>query len=130
MSETSFANMVAVVAKLRSPSGCPWDREQTLSTLHHCLTEELAEVKQAIDKADHANLREELGDMIFTLLMMVEIAAEKGLFDLESVLAEGTKKMVERHTWVFGSDKVSNAAEALELWQKNKAKNKERANQQ
>lgn len=122
--------MVAVVAKLRSPSGCPWDREQTLSTLHRCLTNELEEVKAAIDNNDTPNLREELGDMIFTLLMMVEIAAEKGLFDLESVLAEGTQKMVERHTWVFGSDKANNAAEALVLWQKNKAKSKERANQQ
>lgn len=122
MPHESFQNLLKIVSRLRAPDGCPWDRKQTISSLFECLQSELQEVKEAIEKNDNENLKEELGDLTFTILMMAEIASEKGDFNIKQILDESAKKLVERHTWVFGSDKVNSAEEALELWKKNKEK--------
>lgn len=89
-----------------------------------CLKEEAAEVEEAIEKGDHENLREELGDLLFQIVMICQIASEKGLFTMKEVMEDIAKKLIKRHSWVFGSDKVASAEEAVAQWQKNKAKKK------
>lgn len=79
-------------------------------------------MQEAIQKEDYENLKEELGDVIFNIVMMVNIAEEKKLFTMKEVLDDIAKKIIERHTWVFGDDKVETAEEALKKWKENKAK--------
>jgi tetrapyrrole methylase family protein/MazG family protein len=120
-----FKELAEIAALLRSPEGCPWDREQTIASMYKHLESESAEVLQAIEKGDMQNLQEELGDLLFLILMIAEIAREDQHFDLEQVLGGIIDKVKRRHTWVFGDDKVSSAQEAVELWKKNKAKEKQ-----
>lgn len=119
---TKFQELVDICKKLRSEEGCPWDREQTFESMKKCILDESAEVAEAIDKNDVKNLEEELGDLLFNIFIIAQIASEKGDFDLKSVLHKIGEKIVSRHTWVFGSDKATTAEEALELWRSNKVK--------
>lgn len=121
----SFEQLKQIIAKLRAPGGCPWDAQQTYETLLKCVREEAQEIEEAVTKNDILNLEEEVGDLLITLLMISEIAEEKGDFTVKSVLKKASEKLVERHTWVFGEDKAATAEEALELWKKNKAKKKQ-----
>ena len=109
---------------LRSDKGCPWDRKQTIASMLKYIDEEVSEVRVAIENGDHDNLKEELGDVLFQLVMIAQIAKEKGYFTLEDVLEGINNKIVSRHTWVFGNHKVSSAQEALKQWKKNKKKEK------
>ncbi|MFP4351892.1 MAG: MazG family protein [Puniceicoccaceae bacterium] len=90
------------VARLRAPGGCPWDREQTHESLLPCLVEECSEVLEAVDNRDFALLEEELGDLLLSVFMHAEIAAETGKFDLASVARAINEKLVRRHPHVFG----------------------------
>ena len=118
-----FQELVDICKKLRSEDGgCPWDRAQTFETMKKCILDEAEEVAQAIDKNDIPNLEEELGDLLFNIFIIAQIASEKGDFDLKSVLEKISEKIVSRHTWVFGEDKAATAEEALALWKKNKVK--------
>jgi tetrapyrrole methylase family protein / MazG family protein len=122
----TFADLCRLAAILRSPEGCPWDRKQTISSMLKHIDEEVQEVREAIENGDHDNLKEELGDVLFQIVMIAQIAKEKGYFKMEDVLAEIEHKIVSRHTWVFGDDKVENAEEALAMWKENKKKEKGR----
>src|SRR3979411_3212109 len=102
-----FAKLCQIVAQLRAPGGCPWDREQTNETLLPPLIEEAYEVAGAIRARDDANLREELGDLILLALMHSEIANETGRFHIDEVLEEVTEKLIRRHPHVFARSKVS-----------------------
>lgn len=114
-----------IVAKLRCPeTGCPWDRKQTVESLMKCVKEEADEVLEAVEKNDDANLREELGDLMFVLFMVTQIASEEGRFTMKDILSEAAEKLISRHTWVFGDDTATTPEEALELWKKNKRKEK------
>ena len=124
MPKKTFKNLCNLAEKLRSPSGCPWDREQTIASMLKCVEEEAHEVCQAIENGDHDNLEEELGDLLFQVVMIAQIAKEKGYFDIDGVLAGISDKIISRHTWVFGKDKADTPEEALELWRKNKEKEK------
>lgn len=115
-----------ICQKLRDEGGCPWDREQTLKSLTKCIKEEAEELCEAIEKDDTENTLEEIGDLLFTLVMMTQIAHEDKQFNMGDVLEAGAEKLVSRHTWVFGTDKAETAEEALELWMKNKEKEKAR----
>lgn len=119
-----FVDLVEIAKVLRSPEGCPWDRKQTIQSMLKHFMEEANEVKEAIENQDHPNLKEELGDMIFLILMIAQIADEEGHFTISEVLKDIEHKIKSRHTWVFGDDKVTTAEEALALWKKNKAKEK------
>ncbi len=118
----AFETLVKLAARLRAPDGCPWDREQTYESLKKCVLDEAQEIAEAIDKNDIPNLEEEIGDVLFNLILLAQIGEERGDFSLESLCQKTEAKLIERHTWIFGSDKVSNAEEALALWKKNKAK--------
>jgi len=122
MPSAAFDRLRKIISKLRSDKGCPWDRKQTIQSLQKCLEDEMQEVKEAIEANDNKNLKEELGDLLFTTVMMIQIAEEEKIFSLKEVLEESEKKLIERHTWVFGDDKASTAEEAYEMWQRNKKK--------
>jgi MazG family protein len=113
----AFARLCDIVAKLRAPGGCPWDREQTNATLLPPLIEEAYEAAGAIRANDDANLREELGDVILLALMHAEIAKETGRFDTEQVLEEVTAKLIRRHPHVFARSDVRDAEGVVKQWE-------------
>jgi len=111
-------HLIATTARLRAPDGCPWDRAQTHRTLCDCLVEEVAEVLQAIDRDDTANLREELGDLLFHVVLHAQMAAEAGSFTFEDVACEVTEKMIRRHPHVFGdAHKLSDPEAVIKQWE-------------
>src|SRR3954465_8443489 len=117
MESTAFAKLCQIVAKLRAPGGCPWDREQTNETLLPPLVEEAYEAAGAIRAKDDANLREELGDVILLAVMHAEIANETGRFNIEEVLEEVTAKLIRRHPHVFAKSEVRDAEGVVKQWE-------------
>src|SRR5207302_10036946 len=117
-----LAVLVDVVRRLRSPSGCPWDREQTHASLRATMLEEAYEVLEAIDERSVVKLREELGDVLLQVLMQAEIAAEAEEFSLGDLADTVREKLVRRHPHVFGSTTVSGSEEVLRNWEAMKAK--------
>ena len=116
-------NKLLLLAKiLRSENGCPWDKKQSLADYPARLIEESEEIKEAISQEDWSNLEEEIGDVLFNLCMLMQIAEENKLFTAKKVIDTCHDKIVKRHSWVFGDDKANSAEEALELWNKNKKK--------
>ncbi len=124
----NFKKLCDLAAKLRSDTGCPWDRAQTISSMLECIKEEADEVCQAIQNGDHENLKEELGDVLFQVVMIAQIAKEHGYFEMEDVIAVISEKIISRHTWVFGKDKAATPEEAIAIWKKNKEKEKMKKN--
>jgi MazG family protein len=113
----AFAKLCEIVAKLRAPGGCPWDREQTNETLLPPLIEEAYEAASAIRARDDANLREELGDVILLAVMHAEIAKETHRFNIEEVLEEVTAKLIRRHPHVFARSEVRDAEGVMKQWE-------------
>jgi tetrapyrrole methylase family protein / MazG family protein len=109
-----------VVARLRAPDGCPWDREQTHESLRPYLLEETYELLEAIDSGDDAKMKEELGDLLLQVAMHAEIAAQDSRFDAAQVSEAVAAKMVARHPHVFGTTSVANADEVLSNWEHQK----------
>ncbi len=110
-----------VVARLRAPDGCPWDREQTHESLRPYLLEETYELLEAIDAADETKMKEELGDLLLQVAMHAEIAAQEGRFNAAEVSEAVAAKMVKRHPHVFGTTSVVDADEVLRNWEHQKA---------
>jgi MazG family protein len=113
----AFQKLCDIVAKLRAPGGCPWDREQTNETLLPPLIEEAYEAAGAIRARDDANLREELGDLILLAVMHAEIANETRRFNIEEVLEEITAKLIRRHPHVFARSEVRDAEGVVKQWE-------------
>ena len=113
----NFAKLCEIVAKLRAPGGCPWDREQTNDSLLPGLIEEAYEVAGAVRAGDDENLREELGDLILLAVMHSEVAREEGRFDIEGVLGDVTAKLIRRHPHVFGSSAVRDTDGVIKQWE-------------
>ena len=105
------------MACLRGPEGCPWDRKQTPQSLKKYLVEEAYEAYEAINTDDPREVREELGDLLFLILMVAYIYEEAGLFSLEEMLNLCAEKMIRRHPHVFGKEKARSAEEVLSRWQ-------------
>ena len=122
-----FEDLVAVQARLRAPGGCPWDREQTHSTLRTYLIEEAYEVLDAIEMGSPQELAEELGDLLLQVLFHADLARETGVFDISNVITGIHDKMVRRHPHVFGKVKAETAGEVLKNWAQLKAKEKQAA---
>jgi len=116
-SAISFQRLCEIVAKLRAPGGCPWDREQTHESLLPALIEEAYEVAGAVRANDTANFREELGDLLLLIVMHAEIANESGRFDINGVLKEVTEKLIRRHPHVFGSSDARDSGAVLKQWE-------------
>ena len=100
----AFTRLIEIMATLRGPDGCPWDREQTIDTLKPFVLEETYEVLEAIDAHDHAALREELGDFVFEAVFLAQLEAEAGHFTIADSLDNVTDKLVRRHPHVFARD--------------------------
>jgi len=112
-----FAKLCEIVAKLRAPGGCPWDREQTHESLLPALIEEAYEIAGALRARDDANFREELGDLLLLILMHAEIAREGGRFNIDNVLADVTEKLIRRHPHVFGKSEARDSGAVLKQWE-------------
>jgi tetrapyrrole methylase family protein / MazG family protein len=115
-----IAAIFEVVARLRAPDGCPWDREQTHESLRPYLLEETYELLEAIDSGDTAKMKEELGDLLLQVAMHAEIAAGTGSFDAAGVSEAVAAKMVSRHPHVFGTASAASADEVLRNWEHQK----------
>jgi tetrapyrrole methylase family protein / MazG family protein len=114
---SQFERLLEIMRRLREPGGCPWDREQTRGSLKPFLIEEAYEVLEAIESGDVQALREELGDLLFQVVFHVQIAMERGEFDMAAVLSRLVEKMISRHPHVFGEASVGTAGEALAQWE-------------
>lgn len=112
----AFARLVEIIARLRAPDGCPWDREQDHFTLRRHLIEETYEVVNAIEGGSDSELREELGDLLMQPVMHAQIAAEENRFAIADVLESISDKLVRRHPHVFGELTVSDSGEVLHNW--------------
>lgn len=120
----NLEELIDVVAKLRAPDGCPWDREQTHTSLRPNMLEEAYEAVDAIDENNMAHLREELGDVLLQVLLHSQIASESNKFTLDDVAKELKEKLIHRHPHVFGTAKINNADDVLKTWDKLKSEEK------
>src|SRR5712691_8099034 len=126
----TFTDLVALMDRLRSPDGCPWDREQTYATLAPMLLEEAYEAFDALEEAREGRpdaLREELGDLLFQITFFARVAAERGEFTIDDVIEQVHAKMVRRHPHVFGETTAGDSAEVLRNWEAIKAEEKRAA---
>jgi ATP diphosphatase len=121
-----FQRAVQIMARLRAPGGCPWDREQTFDTIKPYTLEETYEVLEAIDNRDWPELTGELGDLLLQVLFYSEMAREAGHFSVDDVLDRLSDKLVARHPHVFGDVKADTPAEVLRNWEALKAQEKEK----
>ena len=119
MGETGerFERAVAIMARLRAPGGCPWDREQTFDSIKQYTVEETYEVLEAIDNRDWHELAGELGDLLLQVLFYAEMAKEDGRFSVDEVLDRLSNKLVTRHPHVFGDVKAETSSEVLRNWE-------------
>src|ERR671915_481521 len=125
-----FNDLVALMARLRSPEGCPWDREQTYATLAPMLLEDAYEAFEAAEEAREGRpeeLRGELGDLLFQIVFFAQLARERGEFTIEDVVDFVHAKMVRRHPHVFGDVSVGDNAELLRNWEASKAEERRAA---
>jgi MazG family protein len=124
-----FTRLVEIVATLRSPEGCPWDREQTIDSLKPYVLEETYEVVEAIDRGDHAALREELGDFVFEAVFLAQLESEAGHFTIADSLNAIADKLIRRHPHVFarkeGETPLGSAGEVVTRWEQIKAQERE-----
>jgi MazG family protein len=120
----ALLDLLKVMARLRGPGGCPWDREQTHQSLARHLLEEAHETLEAIDQGDPDRLREELGDVLLQVVFHAEMARQEGTFDIDDVAEGITAKLIRRHPHVFGDLQVDSASEVLVNWERIKAEEK------
>lgn len=111
-----FSTLRTIIAHLRSPQGCPWDRQQTHSSLRESLLQECYEVLEALDEADSHKLSQELGDLLMHIILQAQIASEAGEFKLEDVLRSINTKLIHRHPHVFGNVQLKDAQEVIKNW--------------
>jgi MazG family protein len=119
-----LVQLLRIMARLRAPDGCPWDREQTHESLRATAIEEAYEVAAAISSGDEANLREELGDLLLQVVFHAQMARERGAWDFDSVAASIAEKLVRRHPHVFGSEKAATSSDVLKRWEEIKREEK------
>jgi len=117
--------LIEIMARLRAPDGCPWDREQNFDTIRKFTVEETYEVLDAIDRRDWTDLREELGDYILQAVFYAQMASEEGLFSIGDCLDAINEKLIRRHPHIFGEETARTGDEVLKLWEA--VKNKEKS---
>jgi tetrapyrrole methylase family protein/MazG family protein len=122
---SQFSALVDIIARLRAPDGCPWDRKQTHASLRENLLSECYEVLEALDEGDSTKLRDELGDLLMQIVLHTQIATEAGEFELGDVVENINTKLIHRHPHVFGSKKVKDAEEVAHNWEELKREERE-----
>ena len=115
--QSAIKDLLAVMAKLRAPDGCPWDREQTHRTLRFHAVEEVYELMDAIEAGDDHEMLEELGDLLLQVVFHCQLGQERGAFDFEKVARHIVDKLIRRHPHVFGDVKVKDVAEVWANWE-------------
>jgi len=120
----SFSDLLEIIKILRGENGCPWDREQTHESIKKYLIEETYEVLEVIDLGDKKRVCDELGDLLLQIVFHAQIAQEEGDFTIDDVVTGICRKMISRHTHVFGDEKAENSDEVLTNWEKIKKKEK------
>lgn len=124
----TYEDFLEIIKVLRGENGCPWDREQTHESLRPCMMEEAAELLASIriyNRTGNAeNMREELGDVLLQVVMHAQIASEEGLFTMEDVIDEVSRKMIRRHPHVFGTGSAETSADVLMNWEEIKKEEK------
>ena len=129
LSRHNFVSLVEIVSCLRGPDGCPWDKEQTHESLTRYAIEETFELVEVLESKPQSprrdqNMKEELGDVLFQVLLHAQIASERGAFTIEDVITTLSEKMIRRHPHVFGGEKVKSAEEVVQNWAQIKAQEK------
>ena len=114
---SQFTTLVDIIARLRAPDGCPWDKQQTHASLRKNLLEECYEVLETLDEGNSGKLCDELGDLLMQVVLHTQIATEAGEFELGDVVKSITTKLIHRHPHVFGSKKVKDAEEVALNWE-------------
>jgi len=114
---TAFAQLCDIVAKLRAPGGCPWDREQTHESLLAAVIEEAYEVTEAARAKNDAHFCEELGDLLLLVVMHAEIASEAGRFNIDEIIRDISNKLIRRHPHVFGISQARDSGAVLKQWE-------------
>ena len=122
---SQFATLVSIIARLRAPDGCPWDRKQTHASLRENLLAECYEALAALDEESAEKLCEELGDLLLQIVLHAQIATEAGEFALEEVIRGINTKLIRRHPHIFGSKKVKDVAEVIQNWEALKEEERE-----
>ena len=113
----AFEDLREIMARLRAPDGCPWDREQTHQSIKDCLLEETYEFLEAVEDGSDPHMREELGDLLLQVVFHAQMGAERGAFDMDGVIQELSEKLVRRHPHVFGSVEVSGSDVVVANWE-------------
>lgn len=124
----SYQDLLDLMAFLRGPEGCPWDREQTHQSIRSNLLEEAYEAVESLDGSNDAAMQEELGDVLLQVLFHAQIAKEEGRFDMEGILQALATKLISRHSHLFGSDAARTAEEGHAQWEANKQKERGKEN--
>jgi MazG family protein len=119
-----FEKLVEIMATLRGPNGCPWDKEQDFNTLKPMLVEEVYEVLEAIDNQDFDGVSEELGDLMLHIVFQAQLGKEAGTFDINTVIDKICEKLIRRHPHVFGGEEAGTPDEVIKNWEAIKAKEK------
>src|SRR5277367_647306 len=114
---SSLAESIAIMARLRSPDGCPWDREQTFDSIKRHTLEETYEVFDAIERRAWPDLKDELGDLLLQVLFYAQMAAEEGHFTIHDVAANLNEKLIRRHPHIFGDVQAKDADTVLRNWE-------------
>ena len=120
-SRNTFDDFIDIIKKLRSEKGCPWDKKQSPQSLKPYLVEETNELLEAIDADDHQHIKEELGDILYVVILLSEIYSEKHLFTIDEVLEAISAKMIRRHPHVFNDEKIESSAALRQKWLEIKA---------
>lgn len=122
--QKQLQELMVLIRRLRAPDGCPWDRKQTRQDIGKCLLDESYEVQDALAENDPQHIREELGDLLFQILFIAEIASEAGEFTPADVMADVREKMIRRHPHVFGDVRVKTVEDVKDNWQEIKRREK------
>lgn len=128
MAKKNFEDLIKLAKHLRGTEGCPWDREQNLSSIKSYIIEEAYEVVQAIESGNKDEMIEELGDLLFQVVFASQIAEDEGNFKIDEVIDRLHNKLVRRHPHVFGEERAKDAEEAIKMWHKQKLKEKKNKN--
>lgn len=121
---STFESIKEIVAALRGPEGCPWDKDQTHQSLTPFAIEEVYELIETIENHDDSSMREELGDVLFQVILHSQLASERGAFNIDEVIFSLNQKMIRRHPHVFGAQLAKNKEEVLTQWEIIKSKEK------
>ena len=121
-----FETLVAILARLRAPGGCPWDRQQTHASLREFLLAECFEALEALDEGNIDKLRDELGDLLLQIVFHAEIASQAGEFTIDDVIQRINQKLIHRHPHIFGSTKAASAEEVAHNWEELKQAEREK----